>query len=291
MNDRDPAIGRQEIADDVADPARVAGLAALLDHAAPPWRPGTLPPLGHWLLFPPQVRQSLLGGDGHPHRGAAGLLPAVDLPRRMWAGSRVRFLAAITLGAALRRTSTLVAATPKAGRSGAMLFATVRHEIHDGATLAIVEEQDIVYREAAAPGAITPRATGEVPGDAVARTIVPDPVLLFRYSALTFNGHRIHYDRDYARQVEGYPGLVVHGPLIATLLLDLLLRRNPGAEVTGFTFRASAPAFDGEPLTLGFARADDAFALHAVGPHGVTTAASATLERSSIDQAPALPSC
>lgn len=278
MMDVESWIGRREIQRDIADPQRMAQLAALLDHDVSPWETGLLPPLGHWLCFPPIARQSAIGEDGHPERTGDGLLPAVDLPRRMWAGSRVRFLAPIALGSPIVRTSTLMAATPKTGRSGNMLFVTVRHEIAvPGSEAAIVEEQDIVYREAADPGAPAPRASvdaGEI--EAVTRTVVPDPVLLFRYSAVTFNGHRIHYDRDYCRDVEAYPGLVVHGPLIATLMLDHLLRHRPRTPIAAYSFRAMAPSFDGETITLGLAETADGARLRAIGPYG--PAMSATVE-------------
>jgi 3-methylfumaryl-CoA hydratase len=197
----------------------------------------------------------------------------------MWAGSRIRFLDDIPLGSRINRLSTLTAATLKVGRTGPLLFATVRHEIAaDGGPTAIVEEQDIVYREAAAPGAMMER-TRAAPGEPLAETrvVTPDSVALFRYSALTFNGHRIHYDRDYARDVEAYPGLVVHGPLIATLLLDHLLRNRPGRSVTSFSFRAAAPSFDGEPMALGFTDTGGEVALRADNGFGPAMSATATL--------------
>src|SRR5262249_48879168 len=152
-----------------------------------------------------------------------------ELPRRMWAGGRLEFHHPLRIGDAATRISTITAITQKEGRSGPLVFVTVRHEISTVAGLSLVEEQDLVYR---GEGSSTPAAA---PTDAVwSRTIYPDDVLLFRYSALTFNGHRIHYDRRYCLEAEGYPGLVVHGPLIATLLLDLLRRNLPGAEVKTF---------------------------------------------------------
>lgn len=252
-----------EIARDHADPVRIAGLAALLDHAAPPWAGGMMPPLGHWLCFPPQAPQSALGVDGHPRPGG-GLLPQSDLPRRMWAGSRVRFLGDVPIGSPLVRRTTLVSAEPKTGRSGRMLFATLRHVIDiEGGDTAIVEEQDIVYREPSAAAPTPPMESRPPAPDA--RRIVPDPVMLFRFSALTFNAHRIHYDRDYATQVEGYRGLVVHGPFVATLLLDHVLRQRPGWRPSHFEFRAAAPAFAGEPLDL-VSRDDTLIAANAAGP-------------------------
>ena len=271
-------VGRTETSRDIADPARIARLAATLDHRAPPWKAGMLPPLGHWLCFQPDAIQSMVGPDGHPVRTDDGFLPNVDLPRRMWAGSRVRFLSDIPIGAAITRTSTLTAATAKSGRSGNMLFVTVRHDIDCGGDVAISEEQDIVYREAPAADAAFSRPASEVEGpDDVVREIAPDPVMLFRYSALTFNSHRIHYDRDYARDVEQYPGLVVHGPLIATLLMDHLLREKPAVQVLSYDFRAQSPIFDGETIGLGLTEQDDRIRLRAIGPAGVAMAANATV--------------
>jgi 3-methylfumaryl-CoA hydratase len=273
--------GRKQVLRDIADPERVHLLAATLDHDTPPWRAGVLPPLGHWLCFRPDARQSSIGADGHPVRTDDGFLPNVDLPRRMWAGSRIRFLQDIPLGKTIVRTSTIKAATHKQGRSGAMMFVTVDHVIAaEGGEPAILEEQDIVYREAAAPGAgaaaAQPAAVVEEEGEVV-RRLVPDPVMLFRYSALTFNAHRIHYDRDYARLEEGYPGLVVHGPLIATLLMDHLLRQRPAERIAGYDFRAMSPLFDGQPMTVGSTGEGPEVKLRAVGQAGVAMTATATI--------------
>ena len=243
-------IGREEERTDIACPHRVAGLMALLDKSGP--LPDTLPPLGHWLLAPPIARHSDLDIDGHPRRGGDAMLPPIALPRRMWAGSEVEFLADVPLGAAVIRRTRVAAVQPKTGRSGAMVFVTFDHDIRCDGTSAIRERQHIVYREAA-PAAQPARIasvqnTPAVDADATA-TYTADPVALFRYSALTFNGHRIHYDRDHA-VTEGYPGLVVHGPFLATLLLEHARRHSPGANVRRFAFRARAPVLDGSPFTL-----------------------------------------
>ena len=168
----------------------------------------------------------------------------------MWAGGRLEFLRPLRVGEMASRTSRIVSVDAKSGRSGELVFVTVRHEISGSGELAIREEHDIVYREAARPGAVAPPPTAAPQGAEFERAIVPDPVLLFRYSALTFNGHRIHYDRSYVTGVEGYPGLIVHGPLIATLLLDLLRRSLPQATVRGFSFRAVRPLFDIAPFAV-----------------------------------------
>ena len=241
-------IGHRETAHDVARVAPALGLAATLDRAdliaRLPTPGAVLPPSWHWLYFLPTAVQSTLGPDGHPTRG--GFLPPVTLPRRMWAGSRLTFPAAIAFDAPLERSSTIASVEHKSGRSGELVLVTVRHEIRANGVLAVTDEHDIVYRQAPQPGA--PPAPPAEPDPARAadfrRTVTPDPVLLFRYSALTFNGHRIHYDRSYVTGVEGYPGLVVHGPLQATLLTDLVRRELPTATIARFAFRAVRPVFD-----------------------------------------------
>lgn len=237
--------GRDETLADTLGAAPVRALSATLDRDDPAPGTGTrLPELWHWLYFLPHHRQSEIGPDGHARRG--GFLPPVPLPRRMWAGGRLRWEPdnPLRVGDEATRTSTIVSVTHKTGRSGELVFVLVRHEVRNARGLALTEEHDIVYRAAAAPGEAAPAPTA-APGDAAfGRTVVPDDVLLFRYSALTFNGHRIHYDRRYVTGVEGYPGLIVHGPLIATLLLDLLRRELPQARVLSFEFKAVRPTFD-----------------------------------------------
>ena len=242
-------IGRTEQRTDLVTPAPLASLSATLDRDDPAPAAGTeLPPLWHWLFFTPRALARDIGPDGHERRG--GFLPPVELPRRMWAGGRLEFMHPLTVGDEIVRTSRILDVTGKQGRSGTLVFVTVRHEIANAQGVAIAEEHDIVYRDAPRPGAVPP-APAPAPADAqFRREIHPDPVLLFRYSALTFNGHRIHYDRRYVTEVEGYPGLVVHGPLIATLLLDLLRRELPGATVTRFAFKAVRPTFDLHPFAV-----------------------------------------
>jgi 3-methylfumaryl-CoA hydratase len=279
MTDPSSYVGRQEVLRDYSDSGRMMRLAATLDHVSPPWRDGVIPPLGHWLCFTPSERQSRIGVDGHPVRTDDGFLPNVDLPRRMWAGSRVEFVEDIPVDVPILRTSTLVSATPKSGRSGNMLFVTVKHEIaREGGPVAIVEEQDIVYREAADTSAAFVRA-GEDPGepDPVVRSITPDPVMLFRYSALTFNSHRIHYDRDYARAEEGYPSLVIHGPLLATLLIDHLVRQVPDKRIRSYRFRAAFPLLEGDMVQLGLKFEGERADLRAIGPFGIGMTATAEI--------------
>jgi len=245
-------VGRSEECRDDVTAAPLHGWSATLDRDDPPPRAGDVaPPLAHWLYFLPQARQSQIGPDGHPLRG--GFLPPVPLPRRMWAGGRLGWNAAnpLRVGDAARRVSRIESVTHKSGRSGEMVFVLVRHEVHNAQGLALTEEHDIVYRAAAAPGSAAPAPTAAEADAPWRRRIVPDPVLLFRYSALTFNGHRIHYDRTYVTEAEGYPGLVVHGPLIATLLLDLVRRHaGPQAAVARFAFRAVRPTFDLHPFFI-----------------------------------------
>lgn len=239
-------IGKTETRHDTVTLWPMAALAAVLDRSDPPPRPGDpLPPLWHWLYFLPTDRQCDLGADGHPRRG--GFLPPVELPRRMWAGGRLTFHQSLHAGQEIVRTSRVARIEEKQGRTGPLVFVLVRHEISGPAGLAITEEHDIVYRGHGGPAPAPPAAPG---GAAWEQTIRPDDVLLFRYSALTFNGHRIHYDRRYAVETEGYPGLVVHGPLIATLLIELLRRNRPHAQVTRFQFRAVSPLFDLEPFRV-----------------------------------------
>jgi len=242
-------IGRTERRSDRVTPVPVAALAATLDRDDPPPRDGDpLPPLWHWLYFLPLTRRSDIGPDGHAKRG--GFLPPVPLPRRMWAGSRLEFLRPLAVGDAIERVSTIESVEAKHGKSGDLVFVVVRHEIAAAGEPAIREWHDIVYRELPQPG-----EPGAPPTPAPAdphwrRDVVPDDVLLFRYSALTFNGHRIHYDRRYVTGVEGYPGLVVHGPLLATLLIDLLREHQPQAGVATFAFRAVRPVFDVAPFAV-----------------------------------------
>jgi 3-methylfumaryl-CoA hydratase len=240
--------GQTETSNDTVRPEAVAALAATLDSATTPREGDKLPPLWHWINFWALAPQSQLGEDGHPRRG--GFLPPVPLPRRMWAGGRLQFHRDVPVGAAVTRRSTILSVTAKQGASGPLAFVTVRHEISHAGQLAITEEHDIVYRDmpAGTDGLTAKPAPGKpAPADpAWRRAVTPDPVMLFRYSALTFNGHRIHYDRSYVTSVEGYPGLVVHGPLIATFLLEALRSEIPAARIRSFTFRAVSPLFDTE---------------------------------------------
>jgi 3-methylfumaryl-CoA hydratase len=241
-------VGRMEMRSDQITPAPMAALSATLDRDDPAPRTGdVVPPLWHWLWFLPIHRQSELGTDGHAQRGL--FLPPVRLPRRLWAAGEFEFLRPLRVGENLTRTSRIVSVQTKEGRSGPLVFVKVRHEINSSEGVALIEEQDIVYRDHPNPGNPIPRQPADT--DFVWRRVkVADEVLLFRYSALTFNGHRIHYDRKYATEVEHYPGLVVHGPLVATLLADLLRCSLPKFDITRFAFRAVNPLFDTEPFSV-----------------------------------------
>ena len=235
-------IGKTETARDVIDSERARALQATLDRE-PLLRDGdALPPLWHWLYFWTTVPRSGLGRDGHPALG--GFLPPVGAARRMWAGSRVRWPGRLLLGEQAQRTSSILDVVLKTGRTGRLVFVTVRHEISGSAGLAIVDEHDIVYREDTGAG-VSGRAGEQAPANATySRSIQADTTMLFRYSALTFNGHRIHYDRDYATRVEGYNGLVVHGPLLATWMADLAACSRPDRPMAEFEFRGHRPVID-----------------------------------------------
>jgi 3-methylfumaryl-CoA hydratase len=251
-------IGRSETLTDVVTSTPYAALAATLDRD--PERPpaGTsLPALWHWLYFLPLHRRSAIGPDGHAKRG--GFLPPVPLPRRMWAGGQLTFDRPLHVGDAITRVSTIQDVTEKSGRTGPLVFVKVRHEIRTEADeeVALTEFHDIVYREAPKPGDAPVSPQPAPAPSAWEREWVPDDVLLFRYSALTFNGHRIHYDRKYVTEVEGYPGLIVHGPLIATVLMDLVRRNAPQADVATFRFKAVRPTFDLNPFRVNGQPQDD----------------------------------
>lgn len=261
-------IGRSESRTDLITATPLKALSATLDRDDSEPVAGTeVPPLWHWLYFAPVVRASELGPDGHPRRGA--FLPPVPLPRRMWAGGRLEFHQPLRVGDAAARLSRIKDISAKQGRSGALAFVTVRHELSGPAGVAITEEHDIVYRDSPSADAAPATPPAAPDNEEFSRQIVPDPVLLFRYSALTFNGHRIHYDRSYVTGVEGYPGLIVHGPLIATLLLDLLRRQQPAATLRRFAFKAMSPIFDIHAFAVcGRAEGDRGFALWARNHEG-----------------------
>lgn len=238
-------IGKEDVVIDAVSEDLVRRFHATLDLPGEASSAGSAAPaLVHYCLAPPIVATSALGVDGHPQRG--GFLPPMPLPRRMWAGSRLIFKNPIRVGDVVRRTSRISDVSVKQGRTGALAFVTVDHVLDVAGEVAIHETQDIVYRGFG--GTSTP---SQPPAEASAhrRTIDASPPLLFRYSALTFNGHRIHYDRTYAMNEEGYPGLVVHGPLQATFLLHHAIAIR-GTTPTEFSFRSQTPLFDAAPMHL-----------------------------------------
>lgn len=239
-------IGRRQEAEDLITAQLVKAFRALLNQEPGEPAPGEAAPLAiHWCLAPPTARMAGLGPDGHQARGE--FLPPVPLPRRMWAGGAIESVGALRVGERVRRLSEIEDVTLKQGRSGPLCFVGVRHDYVTERGLALRERHDIVYREMTAAESRAPNA--EQPGDLV-RSIDPTPTLLFRYSAVTYNGHRIHYDQPYATQVEGYPGLVVHGPLQATLLLHLAAELKDGRAPRHFRYRGVSPLFAGTPFQL-----------------------------------------
>ena len=234
--------GKTETRHDLISVAPVRSMSATLDREdTEPHNGDTLPPLWHWLYFLPVARQSDIGPDGHPKRG--GFLPPVPLPRRMWAGGRLHWHQPMRLGEEVQRVSSIEKVQHKMGRSGELLFVQVLHRYSNPHGVCLEETHDIVFRPNADPAATPLPGVKPVHTAVWQRDIVPDEVLLFRYSALTFNSHRIHYDRRYVTQVEGYPGLIVHGPLIATWMVELLRQHSPRA-LQSFEFKAVKPVFE-----------------------------------------------
>ena len=239
----DAAADRTQTRHDRMDPARARALQAALGQEPVLADGDPLPPFAHHLYFWEALPPADLGRDGHPATG--GFIPDLGLPRRMWAAGRLTFHAPLRAGVRAEKTSVIEAVTRKDGRSGRLAFVRLRHDIRQRRQLCVTEWQDLVYRPDGAPAAEAAAAPDRAEHGETRRF---DPVLLFRYSALTFNGHRIHYDADYARQVEGYDGLVVHGPLLAHLLMDLAERQI--GPLTGFTYRARSPVTVDEEVTL-----------------------------------------
>jgi len=266
--DYSEAVGRTERKIALIAAERIEALASTLDLDSVPGGGSAVPPGWHWLFFNPFVRRSGLGPDGHPKRG--GFLPDVKLPRRMWAGGRLVYHRPLPVGEEAVRESEITNVSAKSGRAGNLVFVTVRHVVRHDGTICVEEEQDIVYREAPAPDAPKPQPAPAPSGAEWSEAVVPDPTLLFRYSALTYNGHRIHYDQSYARNEEGYRDLVVHGPLISTLLQGLAGRCRREARLSRFAFRAIAPLFVDRCFNVEATRIENssALSLWARGPEG-----------------------
>jgi 3-methylfumaryl-CoA hydratase len=262
-------IGREEIVRDTLTPRLARELSATIGGSDELPEPGSAAPYAaHWLLAPHIVTAGRIGADGHPMRG--GFLPPVSLPRRMWAGGSLQFHDHFLVGDAVERRTRIADVTMKAGRSGTLCFVTLEHELFSPRGLAITERQDVVYRDLAPAAVVPPAPAAPGPVAEWRREMRADPVLLFRYSAITFNGHRIHYDREYAMREEFYPGLVVHGPLQATLLLGYaaeIFGRHPAA----FSFRGVSPLFDFQKFALLADKNEDGLGLWIEAENGVRT--------------------
>ncbi|MYM56391.1 FAS1-like dehydratase domain-containing protein [Thalassovita mangrovi] len=258
-------IGREETRSEVLMPTLVERFNATFDREGPLEMGAEAPPMIHLCLCQPVAPSAALGPDGHPARG--GFLPPVPLPRRMWAGGDMRFHAPLRIGDTMTRRSVIENVALKQGRSGHLCFVTVRHHFGSGDRDLITERQDIVYRDAATGNAAPPQPAAAAPPAPHSSAVAATPTLLFRYSALTFNGHRIHYDRPYCLEDEGYPGLVVHGPMQATLLAQFATDLR-GAAPTRFSFRSLSPVYDTQGLGLHAAEADAGFRLWTAAPGG-----------------------
>lgn len=275
MSEWDAWIGRTQTQTDTLDPALARRWCATFDLDVPD---GPMPQGIHLCLCTPEARSEALGIDGHPSRDEsdASFFPPIPLPRRMWAASDIAFLAPLEIGAAITRTSRIASVSEKEGKSGKLGFVEVEHVTVAGGVEAVRETQTLVYRDAAAPDApLSPPQPGQGTFDTSAwdavQTITPSETLLFRYSALTFNTHRIHYDAPYARDEERYRGLVVHGPLITSLLLQLAAQEYRNNALASFTFRAVSPAIAGEPLHLALRQSDEGIELGSFASDGRQT--------------------
>jgi 3-methylfumaryl-CoA hydratase len=245
-------IGRMQESEIEISADRMKGLSALLDYQKPPWPDGQVPLTGHWCAMFPYTQQSILGHDGHEKLGE--FFPPIQYPRRMWVGGRVRYIHSLPIGKLITHRSTIKNIVDKQGKGGPMTFVTLCHEYLQDDVLMLQDEQDIVYRDASTASVKKPVISVSEQSEQRhdcdwSRTIVPDSTLLFRYSAVSFNSHRIHFDKDYVRE-EGYPGLLVHAPLTATLLVDFYQRNNPGKKIRKFDYIAQNPLFEGYPLSI-----------------------------------------
>jgi 3-methylfumaryl-CoA hydratase len=266
MKKLDDWVGNQEKRSEIIHQQSLNGFAALMDEDVP--ASATVPPGGHWMYFLPTDKQSRLAHDGHAFKG--DFLPPIELPRRMWAGGRLTFHGPLKAGDHAEKASKIKSVTPKEGRTGKLVFVTVEHELKNENGLCITEEHDIVFRAAPTNGSGGQTKSQPAPtGGQWDKIIAPDPVLLFRYSALTFNGHRIHYDRDYCIHDEGYPGLIVHGPLLGTLLMRLAVQNMDGRPLKHFSFRNYSPIFDTASFKItGKADTKDQCTVWVSGPEG-----------------------
>jgi 3-methylfumaryl-CoA hydratase len=243
-------VGRTSEASDIVTAQLVKGLrATLFQEIGEPKAGDAAPFTVHWCLAQPVFPMSMLGPDGHPSRG--GFLPPVPLPRRMWAGGELEFLDSLRVGDEAMRTSRIADVTVKSGSTGTLCFVAVEHLVSTPRGTAIRERQDIVYREMGGTQPMAPAKPAPSPRLAQHReTHMADAVLLFRYSALTFNGHRIHYDRDYVTRIEGYPGLIFHGPLQAAFIVELAAKLRGGKPPKKLSYRGVQPLFEGGEFSI-----------------------------------------
>jgi 3-methylfumaryl-CoA hydratase len=260
-------IGRSEEKTDIVTAHLVRGLRATLFMEIGEPKPGDAAPFtAHWCLAQPVYPMSQLGPDGHPTRG--GFLPPVPLPRRMWAGGELEFFDALRVGDEMKRTSRISDVTMKTGSTGVLCFVSVDHTISSPRGVAIRERQDIVYRDVPTSAPATP---SKPPTAKHRESHMADEVLLFRYSALTFNGHRIHYDRDYVTKAEGYPGLIFHGPMQAAFLVEFAAKLHRGAAPAKFTYRGVQPLFEGSEFSVNANDNDAGMELWTANSAGVPT--------------------
>jgi 3-methylfumaryl-CoA hydratase len=264
-------IGRTNEVSDIVTAQLTKGLRATLFQEIGEPKPGDAAPFTtHWCLGQPVYPMSELGPDGHPTRG--GFLPPVPLPRRMWAGGELQFVDALRVGDVATRSSRISDVTLKTGSTGALCFVSVQHEVTTSRGLAIRERQDIVYRDVSGTAPAAPAKAPPPPPTAQHReTHVSDPVLLFRYSALTFNGHRIHYDRDYVTKVEGYPGLIFHGPLQASFIVELAAKLHGGQPPKKLSYRGVQPLFEGSEFSINANTTDGGVELWVANAEGQPT--------------------
>jgi 3-methylfumaryl-CoA hydratase len=264
-------IGRTNEVSDIITAQLTKGLRATLFQEIGEPKPGDAAPFTtHWCLGQPVYPMSELGPDGHPTRG--GFLPPVPLPRRMWAGGELQFVDALRVGDVATRSSRISDVTLKTGSTGALCFVSVQHEVTTSRGLAIRERQDIVYRDVSGTAPAAPAKAPPPPPTAQHReTHVSDPVLLFRYSALTFNGHRIHYDRDYVTKVEGYPGLIFHGPLQASFIVELAAKLHGGQPPKKLSYRGVQPLFEGSEFSINANTTDGGMELWVANAEGQPT--------------------
>jgi 3-methylfumaryl-CoA hydratase len=264
-------IGRTTEVSDIVTAQLTKGLRATLFQEIGEPKPGDAAPFTtHWCLGQPVYPMSELGPDGHPTRG--GFLPPVPLPRRMWAGGELEFVDALRVGDVATRSSRISDVTMKTGSTGVLCFVSVQHEVTTSRGVAIRERQDIVYRDVSGPAQTAPAKSPPPPPVAQHReTHVSDPVLLFRYSALTFNGHRIHYDRDYVTKVEGYPGLIFHGPLQASFIVELAAKLHGGQPPKKLSYRGVQPLFEGSEFSINANTTDSGMELWIANAEGQPT--------------------